>query len=500
MKDADKELLISRRKFVRQSACAALGYTGLVNALTQLSIVNSAVAQSSFSDYKALVVLFLAGGNDSSNMIIPRMGHPAYANYKSARGILTIYDPADGQRPSGSPVSIPITSVDGNYGVHPNMPGVATLFNEGDLAFVANVGTLVYPLQNKQQIWSNSVPSPPQLFSHADQQVQWQSSVPDQAFRTGWGGRVADLLNTPGGDNVSMSISLAGINKLQVGLETAQFGMTTAGTINLSGYGTNYGGALNSDGTYKTSTAGRRLQAFEDVMRYTHSNLLEEGYNRVVRSGRESEARVGSAFLAAASSGVNFDALFGAQAPGLANQLKTIAKLIAGRQHLGNQRQLFFASVSGYDTHQWEMPAHNNLMAELSGGLKAFRDAMVALGLNDNVLCISHSDFGRTLTPNGTGMDEAGTDHAWGGHQIVMGGGVNGGRIYGQYPDLLIGGDNDVYGRGQYIPTTSADQFSAVAARWFGISSSNLPLVFPNLGRFDNPFGSTANLGYVTIT
>jgi uncharacterized protein (DUF1501 family) len=499
MKDADKELMISRRMFLRQSACAALGCSGIVNALTQLSIVNSAIAQGSFSDYKALIVLFLAGGNDSSNMIIPRMGHPAYANYKSARGILTIYDPADGQKPSGAPTSIPLTSMDGNYGVHPNMSGVATLFNQGDLAFVANVGTLVYPLTHKQQIWNNTVPSPPQLFSHADQQVQWQSSVPDQAFRTGWGGRVADLLNTPGSDKVSMSISVAGINKLQVGLETAQFGMTGAGTVNLAGYGANYGSALNPDGTYKTTTVGKRLETFETIMRYTHSNLIEEGYNRVVRSGRDSEARVGAAFQAAASSGVNFDNLFGANPSGLIQQLKTIAKLIAGREHLGNQRQLFFASVSGYDTHQWEMPAHNNLMGELSFALKAFRDAMVGLGVNDKVLTISHSDFSRTLSPNGTTIDEAGTDHAWGGHQIVMGGAVNGGRIYGHFPDLSMGGDNDVYGRGQYIPTTSVDQFSAVAARWFGITPSNLPLVFPNLGRFDDPFGSTANLGYVSL-
>lgn len=497
MKDADKELMVSRRKFFRQSACAALGYSGIVNALTQLSIVNSAVGQSTFSDYKALIVLFLAGGNDSSNMIIPRMGHPAYNNYKSARGVLTIYDPADGQKPSGAPASIPLTSVDGNYGVHPNMPGVASLFNAGDLAFVANVGTLVYPLTHRDQIRNNTIPSPPQLFSHADQQVQWQSSVPDQAFRTGWGGRVADLLNAGAGDNVSMSISLAGINKLQVGLETAQFGMSPNGTINLSGYGTNYGAALNSDGTYKTTTVGKRLKAFEEIMNYTHSNLLEEGYNRVVRSGRESEARVGSAFVAAAASGVNFDSLFGVEAGGVVNQLKTIAKLIAGRQHLGNQRQLFFASVSGYDTHTAEMPAHNNLMAELSSGLKAFRDAMVALGLNDNVLTISHSDFSRTLTPNGTTTDEAGTDHAWGGHQLVMGGAVQGSRVYGTFPDLTIGGSNDVYGRGQYIPTTSVDQFSAVAAKWFGVSSSELTTVFPNLGRFNDPFGGTANLGYV---
>lgn len=500
---------VSRREFVRQSACAALGVSGMVNTLAHLTLMNSALGQTSLpNDYKALVVLFLFGGNDSNNTLIPRLGHSAYADYKTGRGVLSIYDPADPALPAGAQTSIPITTTAGNYGIHPSMQPVADLFNAGDLAFVANVGSLTYPI-TRDQFLAKSVAVPPQLFSHSDQQIQWQSSVPDRPFSNGWGGRVADLLlgSGYGGSAVSMSVTLAGINSLQMGDDVVQYAVGTNGAISLSGYAggspsTPYGNALNTDGTYKTTTQGKRLKAFEDIMRFTHQHLLEDGYNEVVRRARSNEALIGSALTAAAGTGVNFDTIFtNANAnTSLGQQLKMIARLIGGRSAIGNKRQIFFCSAGGFDTHQDQRNAHSNLMGELARSLKAFNDAMVALGTNDNVLTVTHSDFTRTLTPNGTDINTAGSDHGWGGHQIVMGGAVNGGNIFGTFPSLKVNADQDVdRNRGRWIPTSSVDQYAAVAARWLGVPSAALPTIFPNLGRFNDPFGSSANLSFVTI-
>lgn len=501
----DKDLSVSRREFVRQSACAALGIGGLVNTLAHLTLVNSALAQSTpLPDYKALVVLFLFGGNDSNNVLIPRRNHPAYADYKSARNVLRILDSTDPAYVGGDPASIPLTTTSGSYGVHPNLQPLATLFNSGELAFVANVGSLSYPV-TRQEYLNGTVPLPPQLFSHSDQQVQWQSSVPDRPFTSGWGGRVADLLYAGGyaAGQVSLSVSIAGINSLQVGSDVIQYAVTPAGAVSLSGYAggtpsTPYGNALNSDGTYKTTTQGHRLKAFDDITNYTHQHLLEERYSEVVRRARGNEALIGAALTEAATTGVDLDQVFLNAQSNLGDQLKTVAKLIAGRNSLGNRRQIFFVSAGGYDTHQDQLVAQSNLLTELGTSLAAFRNALVALGVNNNVLTVSHSDFTRTLTPNGTDSDTAGSDHGWGGHHIVLGGAVNGSVIYGQFPSLRLGADQDTdRNRGRWIPTTSVDQYAAVAANWLGVGNSALSTIFPNLGRFADPFGSTANLGFI---
>jgi uncharacterized protein (DUF1501 family) len=506
MKSKAQESGETRREFLRQSACRALGVTGIVNTLAHLTLVQSALAQATLPDYKALVVLFLFGGNDSNNMLLPRMGNPGYADYKTGRGVLKILDNTDPDYVSGAPASIPLTTSIGNYAVHPNMQPIADLFNSGDLAFVSNVGTLSYPITRTQYL-ARSVPVPPQLFSHSDQQLQWQSSVPDRPFSNGWGGRVADLLLAGGyaGSQVSMNITIAGINSLQVGDDVIQYAVNTAGAISLTGYAggtpsTPYGNALNPDGTYKTTTQGRRLKAFEDIMRYTHQHLLEDGYNEVVRRARANEALVGSALTAATATGVNFDQIFtnAGATTSLGNQLKMIARLIAGRNNIGNRRQIFFCSAGGYDTHQDQLNAHGNLMRELANSLKAFNDTMAALGVNDSVLTCTHSDFTRTLTPNGTDINTAGSDHGWGGHQIVMGGPVAGGQIYGTFPSLRVNADQDVdNNRGRWIPTTAVDQYAAVIAKWLGVEASAMSAIFPNLGRFADPFGSGANLQFI---
>jgi uncharacterized protein (DUF1501 family) len=498
-KSNDHEMLMSRRAFLRQTSCAALGITGLVNTLAHLTLTRAALAQvTAPMDYKALVVIFLYGGNDSNNMLIPRLGHPEYENYKRHRGVLGILDPNDPGYVAGNPATIPLAADGTGYGMHPSLQPLVDLFNARQLAVIANVGTLAFPLVRSQYL-SRSVPLPIQLFSHSDQQIEWQSSIADKPFQSGWGGRVADLLKQKGfaGDKVSLSISMSGINSLQVGSDVAQYAVSSSGAVRLTGYGQNYSAAT---GAKRNTPLGRRLTAFNEITAYTNEHLLEEAYNTVVRRARDAEEVVGATFTAAAQAGVDYDAIFNnaGATTSLGTQLKTVARIIAGRDTLANQRQIFFCSVGGYDTHSDQLNSHANLMTELGNCLRAFSETLIALGVNDKALTLTHSDFTRTFTPNGTDITKSGSDHGWGGHHLVMGGPVDGGKIFGTFPSLAIGRDQDAGNdRGRWIPTTSVDQYSAVAARWLGVESSALSAIFPNLPRFDDPFGTSANLNYV---
>lgn len=523
MKQHQKDELRSRRDFLRQSACASLGVTGLVNALAHMRLLTSACAAGDAgSDYKAIVCLFLSGGNDAYNMLVPR-GDPASdearADYEAARGILAL-DRATLHPlniPTGAP-DTPTTAFQKHYGnnfpelgVHPNAQGLATLFDAGDLAFVCNCGTLAYPIPDRDAYINQTVPLPQQLFSHSDQQTQWQSSIADKPFSSGWGGRTADLLNASYNptSKVSMSISLAGINSFQVGTAggVSQYIVSPSGTVSLSGYGENYSNAYNVAGDplsgYKNTGTGRRLKAFEDIMKLTHENLLESEYNKIVERARDTEGIIGAALTAAAAAGVDFDTHFTSAQTSLGDQLKMVAKLIAGCAPLGNNRQVFFVQVGGYDTHQSMLTDHSNLMGELSNALLAFRNTLQDPGMDsyNNVVTFTASDFARTLTPNGVTTAD-GSDHAWGSHAIVMGGPVNGRNLYGHYPPLKTGnasGSIDSHSsRGRLIPDTSVDQYSSVLANWFGVDSNSLDAIFPNLSRFDDPATiASTNLGFL---
>lgn len=526
MKKHQKEELRSRRDFLRQSACASLGVTGLVNVLANLRLMTAAMAQGGGGGgYKALVCLFQAGGNDSNNMLVP-MGDPLSdqlrADYEAARGFISL--PTTALHPispatngafqrhfAGSPQSL---------GLHPACGDMKTLFDAGELALLANVGTLSYPLANRDQYIDELVPVPPQLFSHSDQQVQWQSSVPDKPFTSGWGGRAADLLNSSynAGSKASMSISLNGVNSFQVGTAggVTQYAVGTGGAVSLAGYGTNYASAYNdpddpSQG-YKNTDTGRRLETFEKIMKLTHENLLEDQYNQIIQRSRATEGVIGAALTAAAATGVDFDGIFSIDPADPANptsklgaQMKMIAKLIAGQGALGNQRQIFFCRIGGHDTHASMLASHNDLMDELSTALMAFRNALKDPGLNafNDVVTFSMSDFNRTLLSNGDDAT-AGTDHAWGGHHVIMGGSqadggpLAGGDIYGHFPPLTTGAGLDSHKtRGRFIPETSVDQYGAVLTEWMGAGSSELEAIFPNLPRFDDHNGASANLGFL---
>ena len=453
----------SRRRFLGQ-CCAAVGTTGLLSALAQLRLIGAA-AQPGATDFKALVCLFLAGGNDANNLIVPN--DPAsYAAYAAARGALAL--------PQNSLLGITPNTSDGRtWGLHPALPEVRDLFASGKLALLGNVGTLVVPT-SKTQYNARSVPLPPQLFSHSDQQVQWQSSVPDKPFTTGWGGRLADLINAFNENNaISMSISLAGQNSFQVANNIAQYSVSSAGVVSLAG---------------TTGAAGDvRLQAMKALMAPQDAGLFATAFGGATGSAIDNAALLGDTLGLAPS----FTTAFPTSS--LGQQLRMIAWLISVAPQLGLKRQVFFAQLGGWDLHDNQVVAgatatgaHATLLADVSASLKAFYDTTVELGQADQVTAFTASDFGRTYNTNGDG-----SDHGWGSHHFVVGGAVKGQDLYGTMPVLTINGPDDT-GQGRWIPTTSVDEYAATIARWFGVSDSDLPLVLPNIGRFAKP-----NLGFM---
>jgi len=487
MKDKTISVL-TRRQFLRQATCAALGTGALTATIRDLRFLNAAMAQAVPTDYKALVCIFLAGGNDSNNLVIPTI--PAeYADYSTIRSdALAI--PLSGAPNVVLPIS-PLNSDGHQYGLHPACPQLATLFGEGKLAVLFNTGTLVYPL-TRAQYQSGALTKPPQLFSHSDQVTQWQTSIPDRAPLTGWGGRCADLLAAmqPGAP-ISLCVTLTGANTFEVGNTVSQYSVTTGGAIALS------------------SVSGARLQSLTNILALPNANLQVRAHAGVAEHAIQTGGQLNSAIAATSAATywtVPFPTTVTSPTGGtafnsyLVSQLRMVARLIeAGHRDaasggFGMKRQIFFCQVGGYDLHSGQTPgpgqttvgAHANLLAELSQGMFAFQRAMEQLGLSSNVTTFTASDFGRTLSSN-----DSGSDHGWGSHHLIMGGAVNGQRTYGRFPTLAINGPDDT-DSGRWIPSTAIDQYFATLATWFGVDSGNLGGVFPNLGRFSSP-----NLGFV---
>lgn len=464
---------IGRREFIGQAACAGLSFAGVLSTIGTLRLFNAAVSAQGVpeDDSKIIICLFLYGGNDANNMLVPR-DLTAYSDYARDRGILAL------PRESLLPLNIP--GDDGReFGLHPAMAPLQSLFNNGNLAIICNVGTLVAPL-TKAEYLSGGAAVPPYLFSHNDQQVQWQTSLPDSPKKTGWGGRMADLLQSlNSGSQVSMNISIAGANFFQVGEEVVQYHVTPQGSIGLSQF----------DATW--SPVRQTYQSATQMLGRSYGHVFEQEYANIINRAIANDSLLKTALASVQNHNATFanSTLPGGSLNPVAGQLRMILRLIEARQTLGMKRQIFFAALGGFDTHDDQLDDHNALLQQLSNAITDFYNGTVTLGISDKVTLFTASDFNRTYNSNGKG-----SDHAWGSHHVVVGGAVNGGQLYGSMPELQIQGPNDTGTRGSWIPTVSTDEMSATLARWFGISENDLPLVLPNIGRFAQP-----NLGFMNL-
>jgi uncharacterized protein (DUF1501 family) len=503
----DKNIsVITRRDFIRRAACAAVGTAAMTCSIRDLRLMNAAVAQSNITDYKALVCIFLQGGNDSNNLIVPTVASE-YANYAGIRtpvlalpreSLFNLQKPGTGPDYTNPAAGDPKNYTDPaghSFGLHPAGPELAELFFEGKLAVLFNTGTLIFPMTRAQYL-GGILQKPPQLFSHADQITQWQTSVPNQPPTTGWGGRCADLLTSvqPGAP-VSLCVSLAGANTFEVGNIVSQYSVSTGGAIALQ------------------NVSGARLAALTNILGLNYANLQEQAYAGIAQHSIQSGNLLNHAITNTQGSfftnppfpvtvtNLAGNATFGSS---LGPQLRMIARLIeagnraAANGGFGMKRQIFFCQVGGYDLHTGQTNydtnnpvnvlagAHSNLIAELSQSLYAFQRAMEQLGLSQKVTGFTASDFSRTFPSNGQG-----SDHGWGSHHLIVGGAVNGGQTYGTWPTLAVNGPDDT-GTGRWIPTTAIDQYFATLATWFGVDDNNLATVFPNLGNF-----SSHNLGFI---
>jgi uncharacterized protein (DUF1501 family) len=440
---------ITRRRFMK-----ALGAGGLVHALgvTPGTVWAQAAGASGFSDYKALVCVFLFGGNDSWSMVVPR-SDAEYNAYAQSRQNLAI----------AKDQLLPIDALNGNgvlYGMHPSMQGVASLFDSARCAVMANVGPLIAPT-TKAQYQQGSVPLPPQLFSHNDQQDQWHSLRGKTVSKTGWAGRIADLLASQvSSQQLALNVSLSGNTLFQAGQVATPYIMGASGATTFTGFGA-------------TGTGLARKTAFQNVVNASYGTVYERAYAGVQKRAVKYADLVNGALAAAPP----LATVFPANSP-LATQLQTVAKMIAVRESLGMSRQVFFVATGGFDTHDDQLLDQPALLGNVSASLAAFHAATVELGVAERVTAFTQSDFGRTLTSNGDG-----SDHAWGGVQLVVGGAVKGRTIYGRYPVLTISGADDV-GGGRMIPAVSSDQYAATLAKWFGVPDADLAKIAPSIGNF----------------
>lgn len=440
---------MTRRQFLRRSSLAAATLAATPGAAYS-QVVGTG---GGFSDYRALVCVFLFGGNDSFNMLVPR-SDAEYAAYAQARQNLAI------AKSDLLPIS-PASAAGTQFGLHPSMAGVQSLFASGAAALVANVGPLIEPT-TKAQFMNRSVRLPPQLFSHNDQQDQWLALKGTTPGNTGWAGRMADLLQgVVANQRMATNASLFGNNLMQAAQETVAYVMGPGGPLQFEGFSTNPGDLLYE----------QRL-AFQRIIEADYGTVYERAFAEVQQRAIEAADTVTAAIETAPPLTTVFPQ------SQLGQQLETVAKLIAVRDDLQMQRQVFFVAAGGFDSHDRQNEEQPGLLGGISNSIKAFYDATVELGVADSVTSFTQSDFGRTLSSNGDG-----TDHAWGGNQLLVGDAVFGQRVYGEYPVLEIGAERDV-GGGRMIPTTSADQYAATLAAWFGIDDADLDKVAPNLGNF----------------
>jgi len=448
---------LDRRAFLQRAAQSACCLSA-APLLGQLSLLQARANALPPGPYQALVCLYLAGGHDSFNMLVPRSGADQTA-YAATRDALAV--------PSAQVLQLsPVTATGRDFGLHPSCADLQALFAAGQLAFVANVGPLVAPM-TRTQYQNGSVAKPKNLFSHSDQTTLWQSQSarPDTAY--GWAGRTADVvLPLNNGSALSPAITVAGQTRLLRGQTVAPYAMTTSGTVTLSG-------TSGTDGQ-------RRLAALQRVLTQTHGHAMERAFAQV----REEAIALDGLIRTSLDAAPPLQTVF--PDTSLGRQLRMVARMIGIRQPLGQQRQVFFVRLDGFDTHDGQLTQHPLLLTVLGQACAAFQAAMTELATAQNVTLFTISEFGRTLTSNGRG-----TDHGWGGVQFVLGGAVRGRDIYGTMPGYAVGGPDDA-GSGRIIPTIAVDQYAATLAKWFGLLPADLAAVFPRLSQF-----ATSDLGFL---
>ncbi len=490
---------LSRRTFLRQLNCAAVGSSALLNTLLNLKLANTVAAQTvPNNNNKALVCLFLSGGCDSFNVLVP-WEQTRYNTYAITRGAFG----SDGGLALDRNALRQLAAPANDFALHPsceNLQAMANGTNTGNprgaflgkqrLAFVSNVGTLIQPVTKAQfNAWENgnnaALPVPKALFSHSDQIEQWQTAVPQgQAQLSGWAGRCADMINSYYNNAAltSMSISLGGNNVFQVGNTTQQFVVTPSGALSFEG---DTGGVTNNPLQFKNS-------ALRSTLDQHYTNLLTESFSQLTKQSDSAQLLFQTQFSSAnAQLGASVDALFPPNNY-LATTLKAVVKTIKIRAQLGLKRQTFFVNYGGWDHHGELLNTEAGMLATLDTAIGAYQQALEMLGLQDEVISFTASDFGRTLRSNGRG-----TDHAWGANAMVFGGKVDGGKIFGTYPDLTLDGPDDVGRGGRLLPSTSVDAYFAELLRWFGVSSGNMSYVLPNVANFWNPNSLNGPLGFV---
>ncbi len=499
---------LGRRRFLGQASCAGLGYLTFMNTLLNLKAINAAAISNSsvadnFNDYKAIVCILLAGGNDSFNMLVPyntqhydeyvtaRQGLHTTGNGGLALAKLAQYDGMN-NLVVGTGLDLGTLMVDAmnniyvkgnrNWAVHPVMDRVRDLFRDDKLAFLSNIGTLVYPTTKTQ--YENEQNLPIGLFSHSDQIQQWQTGIPHERGAKGWAGKMADLIgDCNGNQNISMNVSLSGSNIWQTGNTTIEYAIDPYhGAVGIDGY--------DQNPMYHTATV--RKEAIDSLLGQQYQDIFKKTYMNVVRDARDGFLEFDEAIQDSITFGAN-------EFPDteIGKALEMIARTIDVRGALSFKRQVFFITVGGWDHHDEVMESQHGMLKMVSDALGSFQDAMAPgkVDVEDNVVTMLVSEFGRTLTSNGNG-----SDHAWGGNTLVMGGAnlLNGGEIYGDYPSLADGGPLEV-GLGRFIPTLSTDEYFAEIAKWFGVPSSDLSILFPNLGNFYDPFSSEPPIGFLNI-